>query len=32
MPLDQNNQTYTYSAAVKDLYEVAEMPPLGHVP
>lgn len=32
MALDQNEQTYTYNAPAKGLYEVAEMPPLGHVP
>ncbi len=32
MALDQNEETYAYNAPVKDLYEVAEMPPLGHVP
>ena len=32
MALDTANQIVPYDAPVKDLYEVGEMPPLGHVP
>ncbi|SFR99152.1 crotonyl-CoA carboxylase/reductase [Yoonia litorea] len=32
MALDQSAPTATYAAPQKDLYEVGEMPPLGHVP
>ena len=32
MALDQNAATISYSAEKKDLYEVGEMPPMGHVP
>lgn len=32
MALDTHNAIVAYEAPVKDLYEVGEMPPLGHVP
>ncbi len=32
MALDTQNAIVAYDAPVKDLYEVGEMPPLGHVP
>ncbi len=32
MALDTHNAIVAYDAPVKDLYEVGEMPPLGHVP
>lgn len=32
MALDTNTAPVTYDAPKKDLYEVGEMPPLGHVP
>ncbi|MFM7445688.1 MAG: alcohol dehydrogenase catalytic domain-containing protein, partial [Tabrizicola sp.] len=32
MALDTQAQTMTYHAPKKDLYEIGEMPPLGHVP
>lgn len=32
MALDQNAAAISYDAPVKDLYEVGEMPPMGHVP
>jgi len=32
MALDTKADTVTYDAPVKDLYEVGEMPPMGHVP
>ena len=32
MALDQSAHAATYTAPAKDLYEVGEMPPLGHVP
>jgi crotonyl-CoA carboxylase/reductase len=32
MALDTQNTIVAYDAPVKDLYEVGEMPPLGHVP
>ncbi|MEM9476657.1 MAG: crotonyl-CoA carboxylase/reductase [Pseudomonadota bacterium] len=32
MALDTKAPTMTYDAPVKDLYEMGEMPPLGHVP
>jgi crotonyl-CoA carboxylase/reductase len=32
MALDTHNAIASYDAPVKDLYEVGEMPPLGHVP
>ena len=32
MALDTNEITATHSAPVKDLYDVGEMPPLGHLP
>lgn len=32
MALDTDQPTYTYSAEEKDLYEVGEIPPMGHVP
>ena len=32
MALDQNPPIASYDAPKKDLYDVAEMPPLGHVP
>ena len=32
MPLDSNSSLTAFSAVKKDLYEVGEMPPLGHVP
>lgn len=32
MALDQSAPAATYNAPQKDLYEVGEMPPLGHVP
>ena len=32
MALDTTAPVHAYNAPVKDLYEVAEMPPLGHVP
>ena len=32
MALDQNADIHVYDAPQKDLYEVGEMPPMGHVP
>ena len=32
MPLDLNSPLTAFTAVKKDLYEVGEMPPLGHVP
>ena len=32
MALDQNPATASYAAPKKDLYEIGEMPPMGHVP
>jgi crotonyl-CoA carboxylase/reductase len=32
MALDTQNAIVAYDAPVKDLYEIGEMPPLGHVP
>ena len=32
MALDTRSAPVTYDAPVKDLYEIGEMPPLGHVP
>ena len=32
MPLDSNSPLTAFAAVKKDLYEVGEMPPLGHVP
>ncbi|MEO0693131.1 MAG: crotonyl-CoA carboxylase/reductase, partial [Pseudomonadota bacterium] len=32
MALDTKAPTMTYDAPVKDLYELGEIPPLGHVP
>ena len=32
MALDTNSATATYEAPMKDLYDLGEMPPLGHVP
>ena len=32
MALDQTAPATTYNAPQKDLYDVGEMPPLGHVP
>ena len=32
MALDANPETASYDAPMKDLYEVGEMPPMGHVP
>ena len=32
MALDTNEATATYNAPMKDLYDVGEMPPLGHLP
>ena len=32
MALDQNAAAHSYDAPKKDLYEVGEMPPMGHVP
>jgi crotonyl-CoA carboxylase/reductase len=32
MALDANPAIATYDAPKKDLYEMGEMPPLGHVP
>ncbi|TMV79745.1 crotonyl-CoA carboxylase/reductase, partial [Thioclava sp. BHET1] len=32
MALDTDLSTPPYEAPVKDLYELGEMPPLGHVP
>lgn len=32
MALDTNPDIVTYDAPKKDLYEIGEMPPLGHVP
>ena len=32
MPLDSNSPLTAYVAVKKDLYEMGEMPPLGHVP
>jgi hypothetical protein len=32
MALDTQPQIMTYDAPKKDLYEIGEMPPLGHVP
>lgn len=32
MALDQNAASHAYDAPSKDLYEVGEMPPMGHVP
>ena len=32
MALDQNAASHAYDAPIKDLYEVGEMPPMGHVP
>lgn len=32
MPLDANSALITHDAIKKDLYEIGEMPPLGHIP
>ena len=32
MPLDANSALNTHDAIKKDLYEISEMPPLGHIP
>lgn len=32
MALDTNSMPFTYDAVQKDLYEMGEMPPLGHIP
>ena len=32
MPLDSNSPLTAYTAEKKDLYDLGEMPPLGHVP
>ena len=32
MALDTQQHVVTYDAPKKDLYEVGEMPPMGHVP
>ena len=32
MPLDANSALNTHDAIKKDLYEMSEMPPLGHIP
>jgi len=32
MPLDSNSPLTAYTAEKKDLYDMGEMPPLGHVP
>ena len=32
MPFDSNSPLTTYTAEKKDLYDLGEMPPLGHVP
>ena len=32
MALDTQQQIVSYDAPMKDLYELGEMPPLGHVP
>jgi crotonyl-CoA carboxylase/reductase len=32
MALDQNAAAANYTAPVKDLYDIGEMPPMGHVP
>ena len=32
MPLDTSSVFFNYKSVKKDLYEMGEMPPLGHIP